>query len=182
MGNDAHGNLLLERCNGAGAYVGGLNVEAQLRHGDFNLQAGYTWQQSRYKEPEAWSDNPDIEPQRRMFRTPDHYGFLTTLIPLTPCLQTAVSAIYTGSMLVQHYAGYVENDCETLTSSFFDLGVKLTYDLALNTGSTLQFNGGIQNILNSFQNDFDQGPLRDAGYIYGPSLPRTYYVGMKVNL
>ena len=182
QGTDEHGNLLLERCNGAGAYVGGINVEAQLSRNNFNLQAGYTWQQSRYKEPEAWSDDPDVVPQRRMFRTPDHYGYLTAVCPITQLFQTSISAVYTGPMLVQHFAGFVEKDCEKLTPSFFDLGLKLTYNIPLSAGTSLQLNGGVQNILNSFQNDFDQGALRDAGYIYGPGLPRTYFAGLKISL
>ena len=29
--------------------------------------------------------------------------------------------------------------------------------------------------------DTDKGRNRDSNYIYGPSLPRSYYVGVKVN-
>lgn len=181
-GIDAQGNLLMERRNGSGAYVGGVNFEAQLKHNDFVVQAGYTWQQSRYKTPEKWSDNPDIVPQRRMFRTPDHYGYLSLQCPITERFQASASGIFTGPMLVQHYAGYVEYDCEKITPAFFDMGVKLTYDIPLTVGSILQVNGGVQNVFNSYQNDFDKGALRDAGYIYGPSMPRTYYMGLKLKL
>lgn len=181
-GIDAQGNLLMERRNGSGAYVGGVNFEAQLKHNDFVVQAGYTWQQSRYKTPEKWSDNPDIVPQRRMFRTPDHYGYISLQCPITERFQASASGIFTGPMLVQHYAGYVENDCEKITPPFFDMGVKLTYDIPLTVGSILQVNGGVQNVFNSYQNDFDKGALRDAGYIYGPSMPRTYYMGLKLKL
>lgn len=181
-GVDAQGNILMERCNGAGAYVGGVNIEAQYKHKEYVVQTGYTWQQSRYKEPEKWSENPDIEPQRRMFRTPDHYGYISMLCPITELFQASVSGVYTGPMLVQHYAGYVEEDCETTTPSFFDMGLKLTYDIPLCMGTALQINGGVQNIFNSYQNDFDKGAMRDAGYIYGPSMPRTYYMGLKLSL
>ena len=71
-GTDVQGNLLMERCNGSGAYVGGFNLEMTYTPvSDLNMQLGYTLQQSRYKEPEVWSENPNIEPQTRMFRTPD---------------------------------------------------------------------------------------------------------------
>ncbi len=179
-GVDSYGNILMERCNGAGAFVGGLNVEAQLKHKEFVIQAGYTWQQSRYKEPEQWSDNPHIEPQRRMFRTPDHYGYFSMQCPVTKRFQTSVSGIYTGPMLVQHYAGYVESDCEKITPPFFDMGLKLIYDIPLSVGTKLQLNGGVQNLFNSYQDDFDKGAMRDAGYIYGPSMPRTYLIGLKL--
>lgn len=181
-GVDAQGNILMERRNGSGAYVGGVNVEAQLKRGDFALTSGYTWQQSRYKEPEQWSENPNIIPQRRMFRAPDHYGYISMLFPVTERFQTSMSGVFTGPMLVQHYAGYIDEDCESITPSFFDMGLKLTYDFPLTIGSVLQLNGGVQNIFNSYQNDFDKGAMRDAGYIYGPSMPRTYFMGLKLSL
>jgi Outer membrane receptor for ferrienterochelin and colicins len=181
-GTDEQGNMIMERCNGSGAHVGGVNIEAQLQRDEFVVQIGYTYQQSRYTEPETWSDNPDIVPQRRMFRTPDSYGYITVLCPITERFKASVSGIYTGSMLVQHYAGYVEKDCEKITSSFFDMGLKLTYDIPLCVGTTLQISGGIQNIFDSYQDDFDKGAYRDAGYIYGPTYPRTYFMGLKLSL
>ena len=50
------------------------------------------------------------------------------------------------------------------------------------TGKMLtEHHAGIQNIFNSFQRDFDHGADRDSGYIYGPTLPRTFYLGVKLN-
>jgi outer membrane receptor for ferrienterochelin and colicins len=40
----------------------------------------------------------------------------------------------------------------------------------------------MKNIFNSFQKDFDKGEFRDAGYIYGPTLPRTVFLGIKLQL
>ena len=47
-------------------------------------------------------------------------------------------------------------------------------------GTFLQVFGGVKNIFNSYQNDFDTGMDRDPSYIYGPSLPRTVYIGVKL--
>ncbi|MDG2441219.1 MAG: TonB-dependent receptor, partial [Crocinitomicaceae bacterium] len=47
--------------------------------------------------------------------------------------------------------------------------------------STIQFYGGVKNIFNAYQNDFDIGKNRDSNYIYGPSQPRTFYVGLKLS-
>ena len=44
----------------------------------------------------------------------------------------------------------------------------------------VQLSGGVQNILDQFQNDLDKGVYRDAGYFYGPTAPRTYFVGVKL--
>ena len=182
-GTDAQGNLLMERCNGSGAYVGGLNLEATYTPiSNLNMQLGYTLQQSRYKEPEVWSENPNIKPQTRMFRTPDHYGFMTVDYTMFDALNIALSGTYTGSMLVQHFAGYIAEDEEVITPDFFDMGIKIAYDIKLSNNSTMQFNAGIKNIFNSYQEDLDQGADRDAGYIYGPSLPRTFFFGLKLGL
>ena len=45
----------------------------------------------------------------------------------------------------------------------------------------LQINAGIQNIFNAYQDDFDKGADRDSGYIYGPSLPRSFFAGVKIS-
>jgi outer membrane receptor for ferrienterochelin and colicins len=43
----------------------------------------------------------------------------------------------------------------------------------------MQFYAGVKNIFNQIQKDYDKGMYRDAGYIYGPSLPRTINFGIK---
>ena len=183
IGRDAHDNLMLERRNGSGAYVGGLNAELKAAF-PYNLgaQIGYTYQQSRYKEAEQWSGNPELIPQERMFRTPDHYGFITLDYTLRNKFVAAISGTYTGSMLVQHFAGYIDSDREVTTPSFFDMNIKLSYDFELSRNIILQLNAGVQNIFNSYQSDFDCGMDRDAGYVYGPSLPRSFFVGLKFGM
>ena len=43
-----------------------------------------------------------------------------------------------------------------------------------------EINAGVQNFLNSYPKDFDNGPDRDSGDIYGPSTPRSLFVGLKL--
>lgn len=52
--------------------------------------------------------------------------------------------------------------------------------IVLNDHIKLQLNGGVQNIFNAFQKDLDKGGYRDSGYFYGPTQPRTYFVGIKI--
>jgi outer membrane receptor for ferrienterochelin and colicins len=183
MGRDDQGNLLMERRNGSGALVRGVNVEGTIAPDKrFQLQLGGTLQKSLYTRPEVWSSNPDIKPQRNMFRTPDLYGYFTATCTPTTAFTLSFSGIYTGPMLVQHFAGYIPEDREFRTPDFSDFTVKLAYNFKVTGDATLQLNGGIQNLFNSFQEDFDQGPLRDAGYMYGPSLPRTLFAGVKFTM
>ena len=182
-GKDANGNLILERRNGAGAVVKGINLETRIVPSiKWNVQAGATLQRSRYTEPETWSQNENIQPQTVMFRSPDAYAYLTAnYMPVRP-LTLSLSGTYTGKMLVQHYAGYIAQDEEVWTPNFFDINFKAAYDIPIGSGNVLQVNAGVQNILNSYQKDFDIGVERDAGYIYGPSLPRSYFVGVKFEM
>ena len=181
---DAEGNAVLERCNGAGARVYGVNLEAKASFPfKLQIQAGLTLQKSRYKEPEYWSEDSEIAPVRRMFRTPDTYGYFTaTYNPVKP-LQIALSGTYSGSMLVQHLAGSgTPVDVAVDTPRFFDAGLKVSYDFRVYNHVTLQLNAGIHNIFNSYQKDFDQGYLRDSGYIYGPTMPRSIFAGVKLHI
>ncbi len=183
IGRDEQGNLLQERRNGSGAVVKGLNMEGKIAPSrKFQLQLGATVQESLYDEAESWSNNPDVVPKRNMFRTPDVYGYLTANILPVETFNISVSGVYTGPMWVQHFAGYVPEDVAVRTPDFFDLTVKVAKDFRLTTSTFVQLNAGIQNLFNSFQQDFDQGALRDAGYMYGPSLPRTFFTGLKFTI
>ena len=180
-GEDANGNLVFVRTNKKGARVMGVNLEAKVAYKWMQIQAGATYQQSRYKEAETWSDNPNIAPQKKMFRSPDVYGYFTATVNPVKNLSVALTGTYTGSMLVQHLAGFIPEDREETTPDFWDINLKAAYDIPLYKGTTLQLNAGVQNIFNAYQKDFDKGIARDAGYIYGPGLPRRYFVGCKIS-
>ncbi len=173
---------VLERRNGSGATVMGINLEARLAFNPWlQFQIGGTLQRSRYKEPEKWSEDESVPAESRMFRSPDSYAYVTATVTPIRRFDISLTGNYTGRMLVQHFAGYVEKDVAVLTNPFFDMGLKLSYDFKIYRSIGLQINGGVKNIFNAYQKDFDKGPDRDAGYIYGPSLPRTIFVGAKLS-
>ena len=182
-GHDEKGNLLLTRTNASGARVAGLNVEAKVGYGHlFTFQAGYTYNHSRYIEPLQWSENPNIAPQRRMFRTPDHYGYFLCNVEPVKHFHIVTNGKVTSSMLVQHFAGYVLEDEEVKTPTFFEWDVKLCYDIPLYKHYTLEINAGVKNLLDNFQSDLDKGMDRDAGYVYGPATPRTFFAGISLKI
>lgn len=180
IGRDDKNNLLLERRNGKGARVMGINLEAKAAYSWMQLQAGATLQRSRYKEPEQWSKNTSIVPQKKMFRSPDVYGYFTSTFTPVKRFSTSLTGTYTGSMLVQHLEGYIQEDREENTPDFFDMNMKMTYDFPLFKSVTLQVNAGVQNIFNAYQRDLDRGADRDAGYVYGPNSPRSFFAGCKI--
>ncbi len=183
-GLDANGNAVLERYNGSGARVAGVNIEAKAVFSNhFDVQGGVTLQRSRYKKPEQWSDTPDVPAEKRMFRTPDVYGYLTANWEITHSLRATVTGTATGPMLVQHMEGSgTDVDLAVETQSFFDASAKLTYTFRLFNRVNLDLSAGVSNIFNSYQSDFDKGPKRDSGYIYGPSLPRCVNLGVSLRI
>ena len=186
--SDSEGNNFIykRRQNGSGAHIGGITAELKLGIPDiFDVQLGYTFQKSQYVEPEQWSD--DIEAQRTMFRSPDHYGYLNSNFYITKQLRASLFGTYTGRMLVQHAAhtdimGVEHPDTEVVTPSFWDFGVKFGYTFRLSDTLRLELNAGVKNIFDSYQRDIDMGAGRDSAYIYGPALPRTYFIGIKLSM
>ena len=191
VGYDAKGNLLQERRNGSGAEVYGVNLDGKIAHGnDASLQAGFTVQRSRYKELTFWSEDETVAGTRNMPRTPNCYGYFTFTAAPFKNFDFSVSGVYTGRMHVPHFSpgevpadfpySYITKDEMVHTPDFFDFNTKLNYTFVLGSHMKLQLNGGVNNIFNAFQKDLDKGTFRDSGYFYGPTQPRTFFIGFKI--
>lgn len=159
-----------------GALVSGVNFETKIDPAaEFMLTAGFTFQTSEYDDPQEEFN------EKTFFRTPNQYGYITVDWDFIKNTCLSATGNYTGKMLVPYYGPQIANpDAGELRKSdpFFDLGAKLSYDFKLNN-VTIQAFGGVKNIFNSYQSDLDIGSERDPGYVYGPSLPRTVYFGIK---
>ena len=169
-----------EKRNGKGANVYGINVEAKYAPGQkWQFQAGATLQKALYDEAIQWSENV-TNTNRNFFRSPNVYGnFMATFSP-KKAFQNNLSLVYTGRMYAQHFAGFIAEDRLVTTNDFYEINLKSSYTFVIKEKLHLQLNGGIQNLFNQYQNDFDSGVNRDASYIYGPSRPRTIFVGLKI--
>ena len=192
IGTDVNGNSLQERRNGSGAEVYGVNLDGKIAHGrDASLQVGFTVQRSRYKELTSWSEDESVAGTRNMPRTPDCYGYFTFTAAPFKNFDLSLSGVYTGRMHVPHFAPtdeipadfpyqYITKDEMVHTPDFFDFNTKLNYTFVLNEHMKIQLNGGVQNMFNAFQKDLDKGMYRDSGYFYGPTQPRTFFLGIKI--
>lgn len=185
---DGNGNEVSERYNADRGFVAGVHAAAKVAWSRWiSLQLGATWQVSRFNKPMEWSE--DAAPEIRMLRTPQIYGYMILESNPWRYLSLTVSGNLIGSMLVPHEA---EEPVLVKTQSFFVLNAQVAYDFhfqlrnkamqQFSNGFTLQLSAGIQNITNSYQRDLDRGVLRDGGYIYGPRLPRSVYMGVKCRL
>ena len=175
-----NGILIKERHNESGARIFGANLEGKVAYKNlFQVQLGVTAQSSKYKEVRSWGE--DVEATRNMFRTPELHGYITASYNPVEAMTLALTGTYTGSMYVEHHAGMIANNVTVKTPDFLDMGFKAAYDFKIYKSFSMQVNAGAQNIFNSFQNDFDSGADRDSGYMYGPTLPRTIFFGLKLS-
>lgn len=170
----------------SGATVKGINMELRLRPlRRFMLTSGFTVQRSMYDDfqPNVFEGDKQY---KEFFRTPNTYGFASIDWDFAKGFCLSATGNYTGPMLVPYHGTQCSTDengdpiGQMRTSrSFFDMGAKLQYTFRLN-GAKMQLFVGAKNILNSYQNDFDTSVNLDPSYIYGPTLPRTLYFGIKI--
>jgi len=170
---DEDGTVIYTRVNSEdGAVVQGINMELKVKpFPEFTFSSGFTIQKSEFEKQQDFHE-------KRFFRTPNQYGYFSLNWDFYKSFSLSTTGIYTGKMLVPYFG--TENPDGELRESdrFFDLGAKLSYTTKLN-GASVEFSGGIRNIFNSYQNDFDASEDRDPAYIYGPLSPRTLYLGIR---
>ncbi len=199
--NDASKGFYYERVNAEdGAYVSGVNLELKsLFSTKVETQLGFTLQTSRYKTAQSWGEE-DGSVSKNFMRTPGQYGYATFIWKPTHHFNTSLSLNYTGPMDVPHFGlnaddfegadrekvaaaiqngNIIEGELLKRTRSFVVADLLLSYDFHLGKETTFEVFGGVKNVFNQIQKDYDKGVYRDAGYIYGPSLPRTINVGFR---
>lgn len=180
-----NGSIVEEVVNGEGASVGGFNFEAGYSPSSkFAFQLGGTVQGTRYDEPQVLYDpedgSDDIVAVDEFVRTPNLYGYFSTFYNLTSAFKLDLTGVYTGGMIVPRVVdqnGFIEL---IDTEPFFDVNFKAAYHFEIMQDFHLDLSAGVRNIFNSYQSDFDEGPERDSDYIYGPPLPRSVFISIKI--
>ena len=173
------------RSNSSGAKVYGVNMELKYApNKEWLIQSGATLQRTLYNNKIEWSDTDSNQATREFNKTPNIYANTIITYAPTKAFQNNISAVFTGPMYVQHLAGYIPNDKLEKSPSFIELNWKSSYQFYLDDHKHTYFevSAGIQNILNAYQKDFDQGVDRDVTYIYGPQRPRTFFIGLKFGI
>ena len=145
------------------------------------LEGGFTLQSSKFDEPVAYID--ELAGIREFIRTPNDYGYAIVTWNPNSKINASFNYVYTGRMKVPHFAGAPEQTIDEITNTetFSDVSSKFGYIIPVeNFNSKLEFYGGVKNIFNSYQSDFDSGKNRDSNYVYGPAQPRTFFIGVKL--
>jgi len=181
-----NGSILEEVRNGAGATVFGTNFEIGISPSKkWKFQLGGTIQKAIYNEDQVLFETDDTIPNEEnvtvneFIRNPNTYGYLNTSWIPSKKFNMDLTGTYTGSMTVPRVVS--ESGFLNLvdTDPFFDINLKLEYHTDISENFQITFSGGVKNIFDSYQDDFDIGPLRDSDYVYGPGTPRTYFIGIK---
>jgi outer membrane receptor for ferrienterochelin and colicins len=181
-----NGSIVEEVRNGAGATVSGFNFEAGFSPtSKFTFQLGGTAQQARYEEtqvlfePESGSTE-QIVAVDEFVRNPNLYGYFTTFYQFTDDFTIDLTGTYTGSMIVPRVVradGFLDL---VESNPFLDLNLKASYHLDLAEDFHLELSGGVSNLFNSFQPEFEVGPERDSDFVYGPLAPRSFFLSITI--
>jgi len=179
LGEDELGELF-EKRNGDGAAVKGITIELRANYNrKLQFETGLTLQSSIYDTAVSYSD--ELISKRKFLRSPDVYGFAKFSFTPNKKFNSSINLIYTGSMNLIHLAGSPEQLTDEYVSSpaFTELSFKSGYTFNLEQLDTsFEIFGGVKNMFNSYQADFDSGKNRDSNYIYGPGAPRTIFFGI----
>jgi outer membrane receptor for ferrienterochelin and colicins len=181
IGQDQFGELF-EKRNGQGARVKGISFELRANYNrKIQMEGGYTHQLSEFDNLVQYIN--EIEGIKEFIRTPNDYAY--SILTFTPTDQwnLVFNYLYTGSMKIPHFAGSENQAIDEIVTSdaFSELSAKIAYTLPLEKmASKIELYGGVKNVFNAYQDDFDRGKNRDSNYFYGPSLPRTFYIGIKL--
>ncbi|MCK4855809.1 MAG: TonB-dependent receptor, partial [Bacteroidales bacterium] len=138
-------------------------------------------QTSLYDEPIEYIEG--LPARREFMRTPNSYGYLTFSFTPGKKFNASLSSVYTGPMQLVHFAGAPEQSVDEYKTSraFTELNIKLGYTFIIESlDSGIEIFGGIKNLTNAYQDDFDTGKNRDSNYVYGPATPRTLYIGLRL--
>ena len=181
-----NGSIIKEVRNGIGARVYGSNFEVGISpNPKWQLQLGGTYQKAEFKEPQLLFEGDASLGESDLFidefvRTPNLYGYLNVAWIPSETYNIDLTGTYTGSMIVPRVisdSGFLQlND----VNPFFDLNLKAEAHFDFTEEFMITVSAGVKNIFDSFQDDFDTGPTRDSDYIYGPALPRSLFIGLKL--
>lgn len=181
IGQDQHGELF-EKQNGDGATVQGITLELRANYNrKIQLESGFTLQSSKFDSPVEYIDG--LAGIREFTRTPNDYGYAILTFTPNKKWNATLNYLYTGKMKIPHFAGAPNQTIDEIITSdaFSELSAKIGYTLPIEKlGNNIELYGGIKNIFNAYQNDFDIGKNRDSNYIYGSAQPRTFYIGIKL--
>lgn len=171
---DPDGSLFRFRENVGGSTIVGAELSASYRAAEW-LQGtlGMAYIEARYDEPQLVFDDG----VRSIFvedypKSPDFTAAGQIIAEPVERLTAYLAVRYTGPMDV------LNNRTGTLvrTPEFLVADLTFTRHVPVGAKGDVDLSVGIKNLLNDRQQDLEVGVGRDSDFVYGPRLPRTFFV------
>ncbi len=168
------------RYNSGTTTVKGIEAELSVKYAKIiEFETGWTFEKAENEEADEDLTSVGIE-EKDILRTPEIYGYVSLSLMPVKGLELNTSVDITGPMKIKHEGDFNGSDFELKESSTFARwDFEVAYKHFIDKDIFVKPYIGMKNILNSFQDDLDKGAERDAGYVYGPRVPRTFVVGLK---
>lgn len=168
------------RVNAGDATVTGFEFNTGLRPVNcLEIRLGLNYKKAEYGE--ANPDFGDQEGAKVFKRTPDLSANISIDYDISNDFVLLFMGKYLGSAYLPHES-LMDEVTEIIplvkTDSYFVLDIGAQYEFSVRQWTLMKLSFGVKNILDSYQQDLDWGVDRDPAYLYGPSLPRTFYIGM----
>lgn len=180
IGQDSFG-IIFQKVNGPDAKVFGSTLEFRYVWKKLiQIESSLTWQKSIFLRP-VYLTNDIVS--RQFVKTPEWYGYFTCQSQLSKKLSLNLNGIITGPMTLIRMANGTTRLFDELNKvkPFFELNFKLAYSHSISiVRQQWEIYLGCRNILNQYQDDLDTGKLRDSNYFYGPSTPRSIFIGLRI--
>ena len=166
-------------------YFERVNVDGTSKLLGYNLELGLTYSDMvRLSSGLTFVQMAKLEDGTKMQEVPD-IGAFTMLQFFYRSLTLSLSNEIIGKQKI-----YNDNEGKLVETERFALfNARASYRIDMSGKSYLELFCGVDNITDQYQDDLDELDIssgttvsgeRDAGYVYGPAKPRTFYAGAKM--
>lgn len=170
------GAIIWQKSNGPDARVLGmvLGARGSVAGGGWQWDASISLQKSRYESTLRLSNGSNGELwSREMLRCPVWSGYFTIRRALSRGWWLQYNQQFTGSMWTTRTDATTQGELTLMRTPAMgqhDLWIEKLWKVGARLRMATEL--GCQNCMNNYQNDLSEGPVRDASYRYGPSMPR----------
>lgn len=175
---DPAGNAYKERINAGKAAIQGFEANVLYRfNSSWSVEGGMTLSDGSHRDPVEIVDG---EFMRRFIEAPRWSGVAQVNYTNRELFDLFLGLIYTGPMVaVNQELGEIN----PRTDSFLTVDASLSRTWSFGGSPRARRLGvtvGVRNLFDARQKDLPTGPERDAGYLYGPRFPRTFFVSTRL--
>lgn len=173
LDNSGSDLILWQRINSDGAKLFGLETDLGFKPTiNSELRLGLTYKKAVFESEQEIFSGVTSD---KFLRSPDIHGVFRASWDVTKGLNLFGSVVYTGVMYVPNEANQTIIKTKT---AFYEVDAGTAYEFGITESLKTKVSVGVKNIANAYQRDLQSGVDRDPAYVYGPQLPRRFYMGI----